>query len=78
VSCYHGSVQSEEQDVGLCATCRFVRRVVSDRGSVFYFCERSLTDAEFAKYPRLPVRECAGYERGTQYPVPSTPQDQKL
>jgi len=34
----------------------------SDRGSVFYLCERSFTDASFAKYPRLPVLECRGYE----------------
>ena len=52
----------EEATVGLCASCVFMRRIVSDRGSVFYFCERSLTQPEFPKYPRLPVRTCAGYE----------------
>ena len=52
----------EEAAVGLCASCVFMRRIVSDRGSVFYFCERSLTQPEFPKYPRLPVRTCAGYE----------------
>ena len=57
--------QSErsEQTVGLCAECQFVRRVVSDRGSIFYFCERSVTDERFPKYPRLPVLSCVGYER---------------
>jgi len=25
-------------------------------------CERSLRDATFPKYPRLPVRQCRGYE----------------
>jgi hypothetical protein len=35
----------------------------SDRGSVFYLCERSLTDPAYPKYPRLPVLECAGYDR---------------
>jgi hypothetical protein len=48
--------------VGLCAECRFVRRMKSDRGSVFYLCQRSVTDANFPKYPRLPVLQCAGYE----------------
>lgn len=49
--------------VGLCETCKFMRRMESDRGSVFYMCQRSLTDATFPKYPRLPVLQCAGYER---------------
>jgi hypothetical protein len=34
----------------------------SDRGSIFYFCKRSETDARFPKYPTLPVLSCAGYE----------------
>jgi hypothetical protein len=34
----------------------------SDRGSVFYMCQRSLTDPGFPKYPRLPVVQCRGYE----------------
>jgi len=48
--------------VGLCETCQFVRRIESDRGSVFYMCQRSLTDASFPKYPRLPVLQCRGYD----------------
>jgi hypothetical protein len=27
-------------------------------------CERSKTDERYPKYPRLPVVECAGWERG--------------
>ncbi|MGA1988745.1 MAG: hypothetical protein ABSG72_20925 [Candidatus Sulfotelmatobacter sp.] len=48
--------------VGLCANCRFMRRIESDRGSTFYLCARSATDTAFPKYPRLPVLQCAGYE----------------
>jgi hypothetical protein len=48
--------------VGLCADCRFMRRMESDRGSIFFLCQRSATDPSFPKYPRLPVLECAGYE----------------
>ena len=48
--------------VGLCADCRFMRLIESDRGSTFYLCERSATDAKFPKYPRLPVLRCVGYE----------------
>ena len=48
--------------VGLCESCRFVRRIESDRGSIFYLCQRSLTDGAFPKYPRLPVLLCRGYD----------------
>jgi hypothetical protein len=48
--------------VGLCGACRHVRVVRSDRGSVFYQCQRSFTDAAFPAYPRLPVLRCAGYD----------------
>ncbi|HVC19661.1 MAG TPA: hypothetical protein VNE16_06265 [Vicinamibacterales bacterium] len=49
---------------GLCASCRHVRVVESDRGSIFYQCRRAATDARFARYPALPVRWCPGYEPG--------------
>jgi hypothetical protein len=54
---------NEAARVGLCARCRFMRRMKSDRGATFYLCERSATDAAFPKYPRLPVLECSGYEQ---------------
>ena len=47
---------------GLCASCRHVRTIRSDRGSVFYLCRRSLTDPGYPQYPRLPVLFCRGYE----------------
>jgi hypothetical protein len=52
----------EHARVGLCFTCRYRRVIVSDRGSRFYFCERSITDPRFPKYPPLPVVACVGYE----------------
>jgi hypothetical protein len=55
--------ESPRTGVGLCADCRFRRLIESHRGSTFYLCERSTTDRSFAKYPRLPVLRCAGYER---------------
>jgi hypothetical protein len=58
-----GTEQKTRRDVGLCTDCRFMRRIETDRGSIFYLCERSATDATFPKYPRLPVLLCAGYER---------------
>jgi len=52
--------------VGLCADCAHSAKITSDRGSVFYRCELSLTDSRFVKYPRLPVLSCPGY---AQIPV---------
>jgi len=49
-------------EAGLCAECNFARLIRSDRGSVFYRCQRSLTDSSFPKYPTLPVLECRGFE----------------
>jgi hypothetical protein len=48
--------------VGLCFTCRHASRIANPRGSIFYLCERSRTDPGFARYPRLPVIACAGWE----------------
>ena len=53
---------SERGRVGLCADCRYMRRVESAHGSTFYFCERSTIDPNFPKYPRLPVIQCSGHE----------------
>jgi hypothetical protein len=52
---------NSELDPGLCGTCQHCRRIESSRGSVFVFCELSLTDPNYPKYPRLPVLSCAGY-----------------
>jgi GNAT superfamily N-acetyltransferase len=59
------SQPDEARAAGLCASCHHVERIVSARGSTFYLCQRSRTDARFPKYPRLPVRACAGYEHET-------------
>lgn len=48
--------------VGLCIDCQHVRVMRSDRGTEFYLCRRGLTEPGFAKYPRLPVRDCVGYD----------------
>jgi hypothetical protein len=51
---------------GLCDTCSHQRLVRNTRGSSFSLCERSRTDPAYPKYPRLPVRECRGWERREQ------------
>lgn len=48
--------------IGLCENCRHAQIVRSARGGTFYLCLRSNEAANFAKYPRLPVLSCNGYE----------------
>jgi hypothetical protein len=50
---------------GLCDSCRHQQLVRNTRGSVFSLCRRSRTEPErFARYPRIPVTSCGGYEPG--------------
>jgi hypothetical protein len=51
------------QDAGLCTTCRFVRLVSSSRNVTYYRCGRSDDDPAYARFPRLPVVSCPGYQR---------------
>jgi hypothetical protein len=52
----------ERDRIGLCASCKHVVVVRSDRSTVFYQCKQALTDPRFPKYPNLPVLNCSGYE----------------
>ena len=64
-----GSPQEAQRlSVGLCFDCCHSRQVTSGKGSVFFYCLRSEIDATYPKYPRLPVVECAGYERQKESP----------
>ena len=49
-------------DVGLCWTCLHKRVIQTPRHSLFFLCNRALSDTQFAKYPRLPVIRCEGHE----------------
>ena len=49
-------------DRGLCGTCEHAQVITSARGSTFSLCKLSFVDSKFAKYPVLPVRQCAGYK----------------
>jgi hypothetical protein len=55
---------------GLCDTCRHQRVVRNTRGSTFSLCQRSKTEPDYPRYPRLPVMECKGWER--RPPSPSS------
>lgn len=45
---------------GLCRDCVYSKRI-EGKGQTYYLCERSFTDPNFRKYPRLPVLRCLGY-----------------
>jgi hypothetical protein len=53
--------EADPARVGLCLRCRHARTVRS-RTSLFWMCERSKTDPDFARYPRLPMLACRGFE----------------
>lgn len=55
---------------GLCETCLHARVIESDRGVRYWMCRRAATDSRFAKYPRLPVVACRGYEFTKEDPLP--------
>ncbi len=54
---------SDPDAIGLCFSCRWMRRVTNRRGSTFFRCGRADSDPRFPRYPALPVLACAGYER---------------
>lgn len=58
--------QVDDEKAGLCPSCRFVRRVRTGHGSTFYLCRRSEKDPSYARYPRLPVIRCSGFERNPE------------
>jgi hypothetical protein len=63
------ATDQNSESAGLCADCQHARVIRSDRGSIFYLCRLSATDPRFAKYPRLPVLSCPGYQK----PEPASP-----
>lgn len=55
------AMPADSTQTGLCATCRHLKRVDSCRGPVYFQCLLSLKDKAYARYPRLPVVNCAGF-----------------
>jgi hypothetical protein len=49
-------------DPGLCATCRHAMLRPTNRRTTYLRCGRASWDGRFPKYPRLPVRTCAGHD----------------
>ena len=64
---------AEEQAIGLCVRCQFGATQESARGSRFWRCRRADSDPAFLRYPRLPVRDCPGFERRAAAPGAGDP-----
>jgi hypothetical protein len=47
---------------GLCARCRHVRTLRSNKGSVFVLCGLAKLDPRFPRYPPQPVLRCSGFD----------------
>lgn len=62
MSSIDGGEDELRRTVGLCAGCRHARIQESARGSRFWRCLRAQEDPRFARYPRLPVLACPGFE----------------
>jgi len=58
----------ESQAIGLCEHCRHARTVTTPR-SRFWLCARAASDPHYARYPRLPMLQCPGYENGEPAPI---------
>jgi hypothetical protein len=57
------SINADASQLGLCLNCQYGRRIEAKETTVYFLCERSLTDPIFPKYPRLPVLRCSGYDQ---------------
>jgi hypothetical protein len=47
----------------LCATCAWLREIVTAKGSRFLLCKLSQSNPAYPKYPAQPVVQCAGYKK---------------
>ena len=54
-------VSGEWVPAGRCLSCLYARIVRAKVDNVYYFCERSVDDSRYARYPRLPVLTCDGH-----------------
>jgi hypothetical protein len=55
------TINPDISHIGLCLNCEYARSVEAKESTVYFLCQRSLTDPSFPKYPRLPVLRCSGY-----------------
>jgi hypothetical protein len=49
-------------DPGLCRTCQHAKLNETRRGTVYLRCTRAAWDPTLARYPRLPIVQCPGFQ----------------
>jgi hypothetical protein len=49
-------------EAGLCGACRHASVKSTNRDTTYLRCTRSAWDDRLARYPRLPVSDCVGFE----------------
>jgi hypothetical protein len=59
-------LERRRQEVGLCLDCTHMRAAPADRDAGLFECLRSFSDPAYRQYPRLPVRDCPGYQPGPE------------
>ena len=47
---------------GLCRACRHAKLTETSRGTAYVRCTRAAWDRALARYPRLPVTQCTGFD----------------
>ena len=52
---------TERVAAGGCVSCVYARLIRAKANDVYYFCERSVNDPRYARYPRLPMLTCEGH-----------------
>jgi hypothetical protein len=57
------SHEGTDPAVGLCSTCAHARQQPNARGSFFWRCAASDSDARLLRYPPLPVATCHAFKR---------------
>lgn len=62
----------------LCGNCRWMREIVSGKGSRFLLCQLSLSDGSFRKYPPQPIVRCRGYCASSSHCVPLSNQQSPI
>jgi propionyl-CoA synthetase len=53
---------------GLCEACKHAKLNETRRGTAYLRCLRAAWDSTLSRYPRLPVTQCAGFERCEEKP----------
>ena len=63
-NCLSAEIEDQlRQHAGLCAGCRHAKRLATKTGAPIFQCARAANEPRYAKFPRLPVSSCVGFEK---------------